>query len=549
MKRQHSIKLKIFASLGIVVATALGGSIYAVLTARHMRATLIQELIEGAKRLDQTREMTISIANMRTAMRGVSIFSIQNHPEQVQKSRAMFESSAADMRVVLQEIERTTLAPEEQAAVNEIRSNGDQWLAGFGQFADLSVSGHGDTATELALKTLTPLIDVLQKRTAELGRAGKERQQKATESALAAMRWSEGLNWALALTVLLAAAGAFAVVAVLIRMLREIAAGIATGAQEVACASAQVSNASESLAQGSSEQAASLEETSAATQEVNSMAQSNTASSNTTAEIVTESADRFEEANRALKQMVVATGEINASSNKISKIIKVIDEIAFQTNILALNAAVEAARAGEAGMGFAVVADEVRNLAQRCAQAARDTAGLIEDSVQKSREGKLKVDEASKAMQANVAIACKIGAQIDEVSLSSQEQTRGLEQIAKAINQMEQVTQTTAANAEENASAAEELSAQSETFKGIVDRLTAMVGGSEAANGHTSQIRYRASAVSSKRPQWQGEPSASPAALGKAQSHQPKSAKPGAPVVTAFASDKDFPLEEQFKEF
>jgi len=476
MKRQHSIKLKIFASLGIVVATALGGSIYAVLTARHMRATLIQELIEGAKRLDQTREMTISIANMRTAMRGVSIFSIQNHPEQVQKSRAMFESSAADMRVVLQEIERTTLAPEEQAAVNEIRSNGDQWLAGFGQFADLSVSGHGDTATELALKTLTPLIDVLQKRTAELGRAGKERQQKATESALAAMRWSEGLNWALALTVLLAAAGAFAVVAVLIRMLREIAAGIATGAQEVACASAQVSNASESLAQGSSEQAASLEETSAATQEINSMAQSNTASSNTTAEIVTESADRFEEANRALKQMVVATGEINASSNKISKIIKVIDEIAFQTNILALNAAVEAARAGDAGMGFAVVADEVRNLAQRSSQAAKDTTSLIEESIEKSHSGKTSVEEVVAALRVITEDFARVKTLVEEVNLGSQEQARGIEQVAKAISQMEQVTQKTAAESEESAAAAQEANAQSESMNQVAERLNSLIG-------------------------------------------------------------------------
>ena len=161
-------------------------------------------------------------------------------------------------------------------------------------------------------------------------------------------------------------------------------------------------------------------------------------------------------------------GEINTQSGKISKIIKVIDEIAFQTNILALNAAVEAARAGEAGMGFAVVADEVRNLAQRCAQAARDTAALIEESIAKSNDGKVKVDEVADAIRAITEESAKVKTLVDEVNLGSQEQARGIEQIGKAITQMEQVTQTTAASAEESAAAAEELNAQSETLKDIV---------------------------------------------------------------------------------
>jgi methyl-accepting chemotaxis protein/methyl-accepting chemotaxis protein-1 (serine sensor receptor) len=198
-------------------------------------------------------------------------------------------------------------------------------------------------------------------------------------------------------------------------------------------------------------------------------------------------------------------------------------------------------------MGFAVVADEVRNLAQRCAQAARDTAGLIEESVQKSREGKLKVDEVGKAMQANVAIATKIGAQIDEVSLSSQEQTRGLDQIAKAITQMEQVTQKTAANAEESASAAEELNAQSESLKDVVERLTAMVGGGEAANDHTRPLHRRTAAASGRSTQRAGESAAGLVALRTAVPHPPKSTNP---VLTAHGASKDaFSMEEQFKEF
>jgi methyl-accepting chemotaxis protein/methyl-accepting chemotaxis protein-1 (serine sensor receptor) len=171
---------------------------------------------------------------------------------------------------------------------------------------------------------------------------------------------------------------------------------------------------------------------------------------------------------------------INASSQKISKIIKVIDEIAFQTNILALNAAVEAARAGEAGMGFAVVADEVRNLAQRCAQAAKDTADLIEDSIQRSNGGKAKVDQVAIAVRAITAESGKIKVLVDEINLGSVEQSRGIEQISRAITQMEQVTQSSAAGAEEGAAAAEQLNAQAETMKDIVGRLRIMVDGDSA---------------------------------------------------------------------
>jgi methyl-accepting chemotaxis protein/methyl-accepting chemotaxis protein-1 (serine sensor receptor) len=223
------------------------------------------------------------------------------------------------------------------------------------------------------------------------------------------------------------------------------------------------------------------------------MARKNTENSRSAADLVTQSQHKFVQTNQSLDQSVVAMGEINTQSDKISKIIKVIDEIAFQTNILALNAAVEAARAGEAGMGFAVVADEVRNLAQRCAQAAQDTAALIEESISKSNDGKVKVDQVAVAIRTITEESAKVKTLVDEVNLGSQEQARGIEQIGKAISQMEQVTQKTAANAEESASAAEELNAQSETLKGIVERLTSMVGGGEATKGHAGQTHRRAS--------------------------------------------------------
>jgi methyl-accepting chemotaxis protein/methyl-accepting chemotaxis protein-1 (serine sensor receptor) len=265
--------------------------------------------------------------------------------------------------------------------------------------------------------------------------------------------------------------------------LRQSVGELAESSVQIAAAAGQVAASSQSLAQGSSEQAATIEETSSASAEINSMARRTTENSAATADMVTRSQDGREEAARSLAHMVDAMDGINASSQKISKIIKVIDEIAFQTNILALNAAVEAARAGEAGMGFAVVADEVRNLAQRCAQAAKDTADLIEESILKSNDGRVKVDQVAVAMRATTAESSKIKTLVDEINVGSLEQSRGIEQIARSISQMEQVTQSSAANAEQTAAAAEQLSAQAQTLTDVVNGLRMMVDG-DSHGGH-----------------------------------------------------------------
>ncbi len=259
------------------------------------------------------------------------------------------------------------------------------------------------------------------------------------------------------------------------RALLDAVSELTTGADQVTSASEQIASASQSLAEGSSSQAASIEETSASSEEINSMARKNAENTRSAAQLAGQVQNKFGETNRSLDGMVAAMEEITASSQKISKIIKVIDEIAFQTNILALNAAVEAARAGEAGMGFAVVADEVRNLAQRCAQAARDTASLIEESIDRSNDGKTKVDQVAMAIRGISEDSARIQSLTDEVFAASQEQSRGIEQVAGAITRMEQVTQSVAASAEQSAAAAEQLTAQAGSLKGLVGRMTAMV--------------------------------------------------------------------------
>jgi methyl-accepting chemotaxis protein/methyl-accepting chemotaxis protein-1 (serine sensor receptor) len=258
--------------------------------------------------------------------------------------------------------------------------------------------------------------------------------------------------------------------------LKTIAASMADNAEQVANAASQVSSSSQSLAQGASEQAASLEETSASTEEIASITRKNADHAHEVAGLMHTSEVGATEVNATLDQMVASMKEIDASSNKIARIIKVIDEIAFQTNILALNAAVEAARAGEAGLGFAVVADEVRNLAQRCAQAAKDTAVLIEESISTSHDGNARLDRMAGSIRGLLQNSSKVKTLVDEVNQGSQEQARGMEQISRAVVQMEQVTQKTAASAEESASAGTELTGHAESLREAIHELRVMVG-------------------------------------------------------------------------
>jgi methyl-accepting chemotaxis protein len=195
--------------------------------------------------------------------------------------------------------------------------------------------------------------------------------------------------------------------------------------------------------------------------------------------------DTVDKANSAMTELITSMAEITKASEETSKIIKTIDEIAFQTNLLALNAAVEAARAGEAGAGFAVVADEVRNLALRAADAAKNTATLIEGTVKKINEGSALVNSTSEAFAEVSDNARKVGELVGEIAAASKEQAEGIEQINKATVEMDKVTQQNAANAEESASASEEMSAQANQMMEYVGELVAMVGSSNSGSGRS----------------------------------------------------------------
>lgn len=274
--------------------------------------------------------------------------------------------------------------------------------------------------------------------------------------------------------------------------LNRITQQLSTGAEEVASASRQLSSASQSLAEGASEQASSLEETSSSLEQISSMTKQNAENANNANTLMTESKSMVNTGVHSMEEMVMAMDSIKESSGEISKIIKVIEEIAFQTNLLALNAAVEAARAGEHGKGFAVVAEEVRNLAQRSAAASKDTASLIENAVRKAEEGGDIVRKASEALIAISDSSKKVGHLVGEIATASNEQAQGIEQVNNAVGQMDQITQQNAANAEESASASEELSAQSENMDTVVGDLVTLISGKNS-NGGTGSMKGLAS--------------------------------------------------------
>jgi len=316
----------------------------------------------------------------------------------------------------------------------------------------------------------------------------------------------------------------------LVRVLRVVTENLRMGAEQVSVASGQVAQASQEMADGAGNQASSLEETSATLEEMAAMTKQNAQNAIEANQVTGKLKIMAEEGQEAIDRMTGAIEKIKDSADQTANIIKTIDEIAFQTNLLALNAAVEAARAGDAGKGFAVVAEEVRNLAQRSAGAARDTADLIDQSQNNSRDGVNVTREVAQVLEEIVSGIGKVSGLIDRVSTASEEQSKGVSEINTAVAQLDSVTQSNAANAEESASASEELSSQARELNEAVKILTRIVQGSLDRRND---------------PRTGGSSRGLPSASETGHHTEPVPGAPGAPRGPAAAGDRSFPTPQE----
>ncbi len=471
------IGTKLMASFGVMMALVLAIGIGGVTGVGRLQSAMNGAVNVAAKRTLLANEIVSEAANIVALERGIVLRSVLQQTQAVEKHKQEFRDSSAKVERALGQLDPLLESETSRRGLSGLRAQMASLSQAHQEMIDALNRQQFDIVQKTSEEKVMPrALDISAGAVGFLDQENRNMAEstRSAESAAAASRWI-----AISLTILGLAVGVFVLGAVrsINTVLRKLSGEMADRAQQVASAASQVNSSSQGLAQTASEQAASLEETAASSQELASQTRKNRESSQAAAEHVESSDAQVAGANKTLEQMVGSMQEIIGSSGKISKIIKVIDEIAFQTNILALNAAVEAARAGSAGMGFAVVADEVRNLAQRCAEAAGDTAALIEESITTSNGGKEKLAQVVEAIHSITASSAKVKQLVGDVDQGSRDQSRSIEQISAAIRQMEQVTQSTAANAEECASASMDMNSQAEAMTEIVERLEALVGG------------------------------------------------------------------------
>jgi methyl-accepting chemotaxis protein/methyl-accepting chemotaxis protein-1 (serine sensor receptor) len=481
--KNMKIGTKLMAGAAAMFALTLLLSYSCLSSLGHFRQEFDKTVEQTVRKVELAGQLVTANSEMISAQRAEVLATFAKDGAELANNEQAFKQNADLVRSALTEMGPLLILPEGKSLAGDIGQELSEWQPHHEELLRQCQSRNTAEANRIRKEQTAPIYKKIDANARRL--AAIQIELLAQDKASLAQVHSQSRWIALILLGLSLVVGVVVTVVInhVNQSLRQAINQLSKGAGQTAAAASQVSSSSQSLSQCSSEQAASLEETSSSTVEINAMASTNTENSRKAADLVSASQQKFVEVNQSLEQAVAAMSGLSTQSGKIAKIIKIIDEIAFQTNILALNAAVEAARAGEAGMGFAVVADEVRNLAQRSAQAARDTATLIEESIAKSNDGKIRVDQVAAAIHIITGESAKIKMLVDEVKIGSQEQARGLDQIAKAVAQMEEVTQRNAATSEESAAAAEELATQSAGVQKIVESLTEMVGQGDKADG------------------------------------------------------------------
>ena len=478
MKQNWTIGKRIYGLAGFLALVIAGISTLAVLRTNSLKT--ISERISGDSMPGLARAADLNASVADSQIRVLRLLRAQS-TEDKKAIRDDIAQMGAAVKEALDNYETTINASEDRQLFNTVKERRDDYLKVQTQFFTV-VETNALEATKMADGTLKSAYTAYYAAGVELMRYNqKTGEQRATLLTAQVKSTRLILMVTGGLSLLFGLVASDYLVRHTNRILRGVVNSVFSGVEQIACASGQIASTSQGLAEGASEQASSLEETSASLEEMSSMAKRNADNARKAGELSKLARQTADRGLADMQSMAQAMQGIKESSDQVAKIIKTIDEIAFQTNILSLNAAVEAARAGEAGMGFAVVAKEVRSLALRSATAAKETADKIETAIQRTSQG---VQISALVQKGLMEIAGQIK-QVDqlvaEVSAASSEQCEGGEQVKTAVIQMDKVTQSNAASAEESASASEELNSQAETLKDAVGELCQLVGGTQKA--------------------------------------------------------------------
>ncbi|MDD5456632.1 MAG: methyl-accepting chemotaxis protein [Candidatus Margulisbacteria bacterium] len=488
MSTKHNTIQNIYSKLGLYQKIFLMPIIFIIflLIVDYIAYSGIKVQLDSIKniynqRFKQYESASTILSDIKTVhaqlYQGLSWVYADYKPEQLKEKSDQINNGLDEAEKKLQNFSKNKdNSKEESLIIKDVQAQFDEYKFGVGQVIAMFASDV-TTATMFMLNTqesfskLNATVEKLLKLEIDMGLTqynGALSQYKKARNGY--------LGWSFA-AIILNILIAFIVTSSITKPIIDMTGKLLDASQQVANASNQISQSSQKLAQGSSEQASSLEETTSLLKEISEISAKTSQNAETVSDKVDKVRKEAEHGEASIEKMSVTMAQIKNSSDQTAKIIKTIDDIAFQTNLLALNAAVEAARAGEAGKGFSVVAEEVRNLAQRSAEAAKNTTNLIEESKQHSENGVLVVNEVAQVLITIISGVQEVNTLVSEVSNGNKDQVSGIAQIDNAMMQMSQVTQATAANAEESSAASEDLSGQAQTLSGLVDILKDIIQG------------------------------------------------------------------------
>ncbi|MEO7426448.1 MAG: methyl-accepting chemotaxis protein [Fibrobacteria bacterium] len=476
MPKGLSLSAKLYLGFFSVVGIVIGLGGFAIIDLSHVSESskVISGSIPGISLSCQIEDLARNNIFLVTK----HILS-SNEAERAQVAGRIGENKAL-LTETLEKYEKATTQSADRELFQKMKSAREVWVKILvGEILAYSKAGKPEFAKEALVLRGEPAFNAFMATISETVKYNRDLATAAGMETMDASRQTKtGILIGVAISTILAAFIGIYLSRTITSALSKVIASLTDGSEQVSSASSQISQSSQQMAEGASEQASSLEETSASLEELSSMTKQNSDNAKQANLMVNDTREAVEKSRAAMDRMSQAIGQIKNSSDQTAKIVKTIDEIAFQTNLLALNAAVEAARAGDAGKGFAVVAEEVCNLAQRSAEAAKNTSSLIEQSQKNADNGVSVSQEVAAILASIVASVSKLSQLIGEVSSASQEQTKGIEQIGMAVSEMDKLTQSNAATAEESASASEELSAQANELNDMVNVLVAIVSGS-----------------------------------------------------------------------